>query len=741
MSTATLHGAKWIADPSKNAPINYAPIFRKEFSVSSEVSKATLKICGLGYHDVRINGNPITEEKLAPAFTAYSKRVYLSEYDVTAQIHTGNNAIAIELGRGFYAMNTANTWHHEKSNWHAEPKLICCLSLYAKDGTVSHVVSDQSFRCMAGPSIRACLYTGETVDGRIADAINGWMMPDFNDDSWQSAELTEPPMGELLPTVGPPIRVLETYAPVKIERISPDTQVVTFPYNITGWCEIHAKGKPGTEIKINYAEKQNEDKTVATENAFIEFPSQTDTYILGKDGVMDWEPKFSYKGFQYVAVIGEIEDLKSKDIVAKLVASDVRPKAEFECSVPLLNQIYEMVRRTMRNNLHSIPTDTPVYEKNGWLGDSGLMGQAFATLFDMSEFYQKWLTDMEDCITDEGFLPVIVPTAEWGMLISPEWWDCSYEIAWQVYLNTDDPSVLKRYYPFLQKQMRFSLTLIQDNGIAKSDLSDWIPPGYESRSPEGYGVVAPCFLRKSLLTLAKMADVLDDDTAAIDYRNKADALADAVNRNYFYPEEGKYETEKGGYRQANNVLPLAMGVVPNEYKQAVADRLAQDVKEKGNHLDTGILGTKFLLPVLSDHGYHELAYQLAIQTTYPSWGYWIANGMNTCLEAWEMTARSRNHFMFGTILDWLWKYIAGFSINETDCSKVKIAPRPVGELTHCRWSAEIGYGKLSADWQIENDVFTIDVALPDKAELELKLPNGEIHTVVGPKVMTACCKL
>lgn len=629
---------------------------------------------------------------------------------------------------------------HEKSSWHAQPKLICCLTVYGKDGKIDRVVSDESFRSLAGSTVRACLYTGETVDGRIADVIAGWETPDYDDSGWNQAVLTEAPMGRLVPAEGPSIRVKAEYAPLSIQRVKEDTQLVTFPYNISGWCHIWAQGTPGQEIRINYGEEIHEDGSVRVINDFIEQPSQTDCYILGKDGFMDWEPKFSYKGFRYVEIIGAVNELKVEDIIAKQVASDVSPRSEFWCSEPLLNQIYDMVVRTMQNNLHSIPTDTPVYEKNGWIGDAGIMGEAFVTVFDIDSFYRKWLIDMEDSTRENGQLPLIVPSSEWGLSYSPEWCDCPFELVWQLYLRNGELSILQRFYPMLQKHAAFALTNINEKGIPNSVLWDWLPPGYpDGGGPEGPGVTSPCYLRKSLLILAKIAEAVSDFTAAEQYRKKAADLATAVNHNYFLSDRCYYETETGGYRQVNNIIPVVMGIVPDEKEQAVVERLVQDIHEKGDHLDAGIIGTKYLLPLLSDHGYHELAYAIATQTSYPSWGYWIKNGMNTCLEAWEMTARSRDHYMFGTILDWLWKYIAGFRIEQPGCKKVTIAPRPVGKISQCSWKTETIKGTVCVDWQVVNGRFVLNLMVPDEMEARVILPDGEVQTVIGPDITAFSC--
>lgn len=718
-----LEGAQWIACPQAPADApNYAPLFRRVFQVERP-GKAVLTICGLGYHAVYINGRPVTDEKLVPAFTCYQKRVFVSEYEVSAWLRPGKNVLAVELGRGFYAMNTPNTWDHHKSVWHGEPRLICRL-----ETEEAAVVSDEQFRTRPGPTLRCCLYTGETVDGARLEALDGWRTAEFDDGDWAAATPVSAPAGELVPAQGPPVRVLSTFAPASIREIEPGRQLIAFPHTISGWCRIRAQGEPGTTVCIRYGETLDEEAHIQLEQTFVEGELQTDRYIIGPSGQMDFEPQFSYKGFRYVEVIGHIAPLQPEAVTAKLVASAAEERGTFTCSDERIQWLYDATLRTVRNNLHTIPTDTPIYEKNGWTGDAGLMAGSMARMLDMEAFFDKWMTDMADCQLENGMLPLIVPSSGWGLSPSPEWVDCAFEIPMQCYLLGGNRDQLAKHYPTMKRLAEYELSVLDANGLPFSVLGDWIPPGHATGScgPEGSAITAACYLIKSLRALAEAADVLSKEEEAVFYRRRAAEMTEALNRVHFDKESGTYRLPDGGFRQVISVLTLAFGIAPAEAADSLFRQLTDDIESKGFHLDTGILGTKYLLPLLSERGRHDLAWRLAVQDTYPSWGYWRACGADTLWEAWEQEARSRDHYMFGTVVDWLIGDLAGLRVTAPGMTRITVAPRPVRELAFCRWQMRTPLGELRIAWSMEGDDFALELVKPEGMDVTVQMPSGEV---------------
>ncbi len=720
--------AEWIGCFAPDAPRDYSPLFRRSFVVEGAVATASLILCGLGYHEAKINGQPVTDARFEPAFTDFDRRVYVSEYDVSALVTAGENVLSVELGRGFYAMRVPNVWNHHRESWQDEPKLIASLVITLKSGETLAIVSDKNFVSLPGPITRCCLYTGQSFDGKRAEALFGWEYPDFDDSSWLRAVPVNPPKGKLVPSKRiPTIKERESAHPIAIRRIAPDIQLAEFSDMFVGCCRLTVKATPGQTIKLRYGERL-ENGRVFLEQDFVEGELQTDEILVGPSGFVNYQPKFSYYGFCLVEIIGDLPDLSADALTAIQISGDFDDRASFSCSEPLFNKIFESFRRTLRNNLHAIPTDTPVFEKNPWTGDAGVVAESACHLLELIPFFDKWMTDMTDSLREDGSISLIFPTTKWGFSYSPEWTDCIYEIVWQLYRN-GGKRYLEKYYPALTKNMAYQLGRLDGDGLPGSVLGDWLAPGCETGlPPEGAFFSAPCYLYKGLTTLSKMAELLSRPEEAAFYQEKAGELRDSLNRKYFDETTSSYRAPCTEYRQTPDILALTFSLVPEEHREAMLARLVADIRAKGDHLNTGMLGTKYLLPLLSENGQHALACRVARQTTFPSWGYWYENGATTMWESWSKQARSRDHFLFGTVVDWLLAEIAGFRPGNDRLTTVTVAPRPAEGMTGCSFSIPMEHDRtdrLAIDWQQSGSDFSLTLRVPKGCHVTLLLPDGE----------------
>lgn len=711
------------------------PMLRKEFDVSQPVSSARLYICGLGLYDVRVNGQYGGDSVLNPAETRYDKRILYTTYDITPLLKTGTNCVGVELGRGFYDVREQTPWDWADASWRSSPKLLCQINLTFADGTKVVVPSDSSWMlCVDGAERADSIYWGETYDARQEKP--GWTRPGYDNNGFTNASLVSPPNGQLQAQEMPVMKIVETRHPVSVSKPKPDDYVFDTGFVTAGWAKFSASCPRGTRWTIRYAEKLEKDGTA---NQFklndVNGPAMTDTYIFKGGGVESWEPRFSYKGFKYVEVIGSPIPLTTNNLEIRIVHSAVEPIGDFECSNPLFNVLHENASRTILNNLHGIPTDTPAFEKNGWMGDANSIAETALFDFDMTSFFEKWTEDMRDSMASDGLMPQIVPTGGWGMCHSPEWNSAYVFILWHLYEYNGDQRVLEAHYPALKKYATYEIGQLKDN-ISNSCLNDWGSPDDRGRGMaalEGGALTSTAYTYRAIQLVSQIARLLGKSQDAEYYAGACARMQQAFDRRFFDPGTASYHTEiPAGYRQTSNILPLAFGLTAEVQRDAVLKNLVADIHNRQDHLDTGILGTKYLLPLLTENGQAELAYSIANQRTYPSWGWWVAHGATTMWETWELNGRSRDHYYFGTVDEWFFKYVAGIRPDPASPGfrHFFVRPVPMSDLTWVKAHYDSVRGRIVSDWEKKDGKFMVHVIVPPNTSATIYLPTDKPESIL-----------
>jgi alpha-L-rhamnosidase len=615
-------------------------------------------------------------------------------------------------------------WNSNNAVWHGEPRLLFQLEVLHSDGSWTTVNSDGTWRVHDGPTRADSVQVGEDYDARLERP--GWDRAGFDDATWAPARLLEPLDGALRPRLHDPIRVVRTVRPVGIASPRPGTYVFDMGENIAGWARIHVSGPAGTTVQIRYAEKTREDGTVDNDCDIIYAEIQVDRYTLKGEGIETWEARFSYKGFQFVQVDGWPGVPTLDDVEGREVHTDVESAAEFETSDELLNAIHSMTRRALLNNLYGIPTDTPVYEKNGWTGDAHLTAETALTEFRAHNVYAKWLDDIADAQQESGLVPLIVPCPDWGRDDSPEWGAAYPLITWYLYNYTGDRRILDRHYGAIRDYVDYLISR-QEDGISPSVLGDWVAPGQKDLDPEGPMVSATAYVWQDITLLSRMADLLGITDDARGYRRFADRIRDTLNAKCLDRDAGVYHTDRDvGYRQTPNILPLAMEFAPADMRARVLENLVADIHAHGDHLNTGILGTKYLLPLLTQNGHVDLAFRIATQRTWPSWGLWVAQGATALWEAWDLNSRSRSHHMFGSIEDWFFQYLAGIKPAAPGYSRIKVKPYLPTGLQAARASIRTVRGTVASAWERDGaGNLSLDIEVPVQATALVHIPAAE----------------
>jgi alpha-L-rhamnosidase len=716
-----------------------APLLRREFEVAPRVRAATLYLATGGYANVSLNGRPASDQVLSPGFTDYDDTVQYTAIDLTKALRPGTNTLGMELGRGFYGMTGGNVWRWQSPPWHDDPVVRALLHIEYADGRTERVGTDDSWRIHDGPTVFDDLYAGETYDARLVQP--GYDTARFDDREWARASEVPGPRGVLVDQRQQPIRVTGSLPAVEITEPVADTYVVKFPRVIAGWVRFTARGPSGTTIRAAHGEKLTADGRVnMSNNGGFQSGFQTDRFVLaGTGGDESWTPRFSYKGFQYLEVTGWPGDEPPplSAFTAEVVHTDAEETGTFASSSDTMNRTHRAVVDTLLNNIHGIPTDTPMFEKNGWTGDAALGAEMFLTNLDTHELFAKWMRDVHETRDVEGRPMVIAPSSgDWGRWgVAPPWHSAYVLIPWWLYQYGGDSRVLSENYDGMKSYVDLEFSRSAGGIVSNPRLGDWVSPEASpagGNAPEDLRVSGTAYLYVMLTSMRRSAQFLGKDADAAAFGANAAAVKDAFNATFLDRAAGHYRgVGDRGYRQTHNVLAVAFGLTPDEATtRSAVDSIVADVRARGTTLNTGVLGTKYLLPVLTEHGHADVAYELAEQTAYPSWGYMLANGATSMWEHWSTEARSRGHYFLGTVDDWFYRYVAGIRPSqETGYRDITIAPAITGQLSHAKATTRTPYGQVGCDWRRTGGTLTMTVTVPVGAKATVHLPAAEGSTV------------
>ena len=735
-----------------------APMLRKSFRLDKPVRSARVYASGLAYDALVVNGNPASDSVLDPGFTDYSKTVLYTTHDVTALLKPGENVIASVLGSGHFDDATRTwDWGWEKAQWRGVPRLRLDLRVTHTDGTETLVRTDDSWKVSVdGPTRYDSYYLGETYDARRE--IAGWDRPGFDDARWAAARVVDAPEGTLRAQVQEPIRVVDKRAPGTRSEPSPGVFVYDVGQNLTGWAEVRVNAPAGTPIEIFYSEKLGEDGKASTVGNDLVFGQlQTDYYVAKGTGDERFTPRFSYKGFQYVQLSGPRGQPLPTGATASVerveqVRTGLAATGSFESSSETLNHVHRNTAWAVQSNMHGIITDTPVYEKNAWTGDAALTAGTASLLFDTERLYRKMSQDMRDAQTAEGELSLLAPSNQnYGYLGKPAFkpeaccgatpaWDAFwFVIPWENERRHGDRDTLEASFPAMRKYLDLWIPRwTGKDGDAygqtlTSGLGDWVPP---QGVPTINALVSSAYYARLVWIAADVAKTLGKAEDAARFARLFDAVKSDFNAR-FLGKDGVYrEKEADPFAETAQILPLAFDLVPDELRAPVAARLADDVANaRGGHAYVGVIGARWVLPVLTATGHHDLAVAVATQTTEPSWGYWTEKAGFTALgEHWPATTRSRNHHFFGAIVEWLYEDLAGIRPKAPGYGKVEFKPEiPARGLDRVSASYDSVRGTVASSWQRTPTGLKLDVTVPAGAtgRVYVPAPSARVVSEVG----------
>ena len=719
-------GSQWIGVPG-DAIANRAPYLRQEFISKGKIVRARAYICGLGYAEMSLNGKKVGGNiERDPGYTNFDKRVLYTAYDVTGAVKSGTNVLGVILGTGWYDVHDLATWRFEKAPWRRRERFRMILDIDYDDNRRDSIVSDPTWRASTGPILTNGIYTGEEYDARFE--ISGWDSKGFNHTAWTPAFVAPAPKGVLSARQCPPVAITQTIKPISIKSPQAGVFVIDFGQNFAGHARINLKNAPaGSRIRMRYSEKLD-DKGMIERSQIVQFmtkktppqPFQTDTYISKGGPIESWEQRFSYEGFRYMEVTGFPGTPTAENFEGRFAHTDLESGGEFSCSNELLNKIQHATRWAYLSNAQSIPTDCPQREKNGWTGDAHLACEAGLMNFKSASFYTKWLDDFADDQQKDGRFSLIIPSGGWGQGACHPSWDSAFGfIATDMANYQGDTRLITKHYDHLKRYVDYLYAQTKDDVVPFDSLGDWLP--WKTETPSQLTSTVMLYLDASIV--AKTARLKGLNSDAAHYDEMAVKVKTAFNAHFFKPSEFSTMT------QTALSLGVYFDLVPAEHKKAAFDALVANVQSQG-HIDTGIIGAKYILRALSENGRSDLAYMLVARKEQPGWGWWIEQGATTLWEDWKGES-SLNHIMFGDVSNWFFQWIAGIGLDPSSAAfkHTIIRPQPVGDLTWAKAHVESPYGRISSSWKKGTKGFHLDIEVPANTTATVLMPGGEKHEV------------
>ncbi|MEY2478368.1 MAG: alpha-L-rhamnosidase [Actinomycetota bacterium] len=758
--------AQWVA-PVEGAdlPARQRPAYclAGAAQIDGEIAQARLHATAHGIYEAAVNGVRVGDLELTPGWTAYHTYLQVQSYDVSELLTTGDNVVGALLSDGWW--RGQNSVARRVDDYGTTTALLAQLVVTLTSGEIVTFGTDGTWRSTPSHVLGADLIAGEVHDLRRRADWREWR-------SWKPVRVEDHGYAQLCASPAPPVRRIEELRPVSVREVAPRRWVVDAGQNISGWVRLRGLGPVGTACTLTYGEWLDKDGDVTQEH--VAFPAsteverevtfQTDAVIsAGLDGDV-FEPRHSTKGFQYVRVDGYDGTLTADDVVAVVVHTDLERRGRFECSDDRVNALHRIAEWSFRGNACDIPTDCPTRERAGWTGDWQIFVETAAFLYDVSGFSVKWLRDLAAEQRPDGKVTNLVPESHpaddrppphWPVIEgSSGWGDAAVHVPWVLHRVTGDTQVLADQWPSMTAWVDYAAraaaggrhrSRIERSPEAAAHerylwdsgwhFGEWLEAGESLQDTiaaamvADHGPVATAYLHRSAAELAEIAHILGRHDDADRYAELAKDVA-AAWRTEFLADDGTTIP----HTQATYARALTFGLIPEHLRAASADRLVELIRVAGNHLGTGFLATPFLLPVLADTGHLDVAFDLLLQDTEPSWLVMVDRGATTVWEEWGgidadgVPHASLNHYSKGAVITFLHQYVAGLQLIEPGYRRFRVAPRPGGGISWAAAHHDSPYGPIDVRWEQQGEGLGLELGVPDGTTAEVVLPTGASRT-------------
>jgi len=768
------------------SPLTLPPAhrYRKQFSASKPIRRATIYATALGIYELHLNNQRVGDAYFTPGWTDYHQRAYYNTYDVTSLLQSGTNSLHAWVADGWYSgyvgfglLTGLGTEHIGRYIYGKTPAVMVQLEIEYSDSSRDTIVTDGSWQVGEGPIQQADLLMGEFYDARKEGGAS--VPASRSEDSWEPAILASengpakatfyefrnpgpdgrvkvegreidlgfhrPPKLESFP--GLPVRRLQEIKPIAITSPSTNVYIFNLGQNFAGVVRLKVKGPTGTMVRLRYGEMLHPDGRLMTEN--LRKARATDFYILrGDPNGETYTPRFTFHGFQYV----ELTDFPGKpdlDTITGIVMhSDTPFTSDFECSDPMVNQLFKNVVWTQRANFLDLPTDCPQRdERFGWTGDAQVYIRTATYNADVAAFYSKWLRELMESQRPSGTFPGYAPFPfQHGMDFGTAWCDAGVICPWTIWKAYGDTRLLERCWEPMTKFIQWRQSESKDflGVVHGNDWGDWL--SVNEKTPLDY--IDTAYFAYSTKLMSEMARALGRTDEASHYDELFGNIKSAFNKKYVQPD-AKLAVDT----QTACALALYMDLLPQELRSMAAERLAKKIRDNETRMTTGFIGTHVLLPALSSAGQNDLAVQLLQSHKFPSWGYEVDQGATTIWERWNSYTKEKGfggeqnasmnsfaHYSFGAVCEWMFTTLAGIDTLNGDYGgydHIIIHPMPPSldsnpdhpPINWVRAHYDSIHGRISSSWKRTKDSFELDVSIPANTTGTVYLPAYELYRV------------
>lgn len=753
MLKATDWKGQWISDhrpiPSNDEDFyKETPntLLRKDFSLNKQIKSARLYIAGLGYPITFINGKRVGDHMLDMPWTQFGKQVLYSTFDVTDMLAKGDNAIGVMLGDGWYnpkpiklftSFNVRDVLTVGKNCVKAQ------ILVKYTDGSSTIIKTDDTWKTGEGPVLMNSVYLGETYDARLEQ--KNWNNKGFDDSSWSKATMATGPAGELIAQYIPPIRITKVLKAIKMTEPKPGVYIFDFGQNFGGNVKLNVKGASGDKVILTTGEDLHPDGTLNFYTVIAGMlksmwnlnggpgcppdPKNTITYTLNGSGLESYTPQFSFTSLRYVQVTGFPGRPDLSAVEGLRMNTDVEEVGDFCCSNEMFNKIQDITKWTFLSNLFSIQSDCPAREKLGYGADIVVSAEAYSYNYDMSSFYRKVTQDFVNDVRPLGGMTEIAPniginSESMGDDTGSPGWQLAFPYAMKVLHDFyGDKQTLEKNYNILKRQVDF-MHSVSPNHIVYKCISDHV-----SIDPKPVPLTATAFYYAHVVLLNDFIKVLNKTADKEKYIQLAEDIKVAFLDTFLKKGTGIFDSGT----QAAQLFAFYYDVVPENEKSAAFNQLILEIFNKHQgHLSTGIFATKFMFDYFRTINRNDVAYTIANQRNFPSWGNMIANGATTLYENWQYptVVDSQNHPMFGSISEWFYRSLLGINTLAPGFTTFEIKPQPTGDLTWAKGHYNAITGRIACEWKIEKTRFKLKISVPANTIAMVYVPSLKDKTIL-----------